>query len=317
MGKKERLEHIEKYLGEVCYENIEPMYFNAFFEKDNVERLKSVVGKVHIVTISSFRTGVEKGFAGYAKAQEYLGSEIPLTGEKEFLEKYVNDVGENYTRAQNMSRHKLLGNMVRSWKKVSFKAMTGGFKEETSSKIEQERSFLLISRPDVSFEEFKKVMIGLGVIFGQDSILLKEAGKEFNLVTTNYSGVVSEKGKEVDNGKYKFFISRDSIGENEANPKFKNTLTKILDTIENTAYAYSIFDKLGKRLDNPDAESIGDDGKVKNRVWSADVDFEESVEPYPVGHWKFYVANGKTFDSLSEKYSHQSVERFINFSKIW
>lgn len=316
--KNAKLEKIGSFL-----ENLEPegkLYFNTFFEKDQVARLQSIIGRVHIGMISAFRTSVETGFAGYEVAKRFMGSEITLGNEKEFLDNYVVNEGEAYSRKLNMARNDLLGGMIRSWKKVSFKAVTGGYKEYKNQKIEQERSFLLISRPDVSFEEFRNVLVGLGVLFGQDSVFIKEAGEVSNLVTTNYSSVLTEDGTEVDNGKYKIHISSDVIGKNVADPKFKKTLSKILSSIKDTEYAYSIFDKYGKRLDAPDRNSkeiVNGETKVKNRVFTGDVDFESVETKYDFDHWNLYVESGKPFGTLSEKYVCQSVTSFIDFRKVW
>ena len=100
--KNTKLEKINSFL-----ENLEPegkLYFNAFFEKDQVARIQSIVGKVHIGMISAFRTSVESGFAGYEVAKKFFGSEISIGDEKEFLDKYVVNEGETYSRKLNMAR---------------------------------------------------------------------------------------------------------------------------------------------------------------------------------------------------------------------
>lgn len=312
----EKFKRIDEFVSNI--EPIEKLYFNDFFEKDQVKRLQSIVSKVHIGIISPFRTSVESGFAGFDVVKEYLGSEIPVTNEQKFLDEYMVNVGEKYSRKLNLARFELLGNFIRSWKKVSFKAITGGFKEEVGQKIEQERSYLLISRPDVSFDEFRNVVIGLGVLFGQDSVFLKEANKESKLIITNHSSVISESGIEVDNGKYVYHITGSKIGQQDSGVKFDNKLNKILSRISDTSYAYSIFDKYGMRLDTPDRASIGDDGVPKNRVFTANtIESVHNDSRYDIGVWHFYVEKGEPFPTINEKYVYQKVSSFINFSKVW
>lgn len=313
--KNAKIEKIGEFLEHL--QPTEKLYFNTFFEKDEVARLQSIIGKVHIGMISAFRTSVESGFAGYEVAKKFFGSEITLGNEQEFLDKYVVDEGKPYTRKLNMARNDLLGGMIRSWKKVSFKAITGGYKEHSSQIIEQERSYLIISRPNVPFEEFRNVIVGLGVLFGQDSVFIKEAGEVSNLVVTNYSSVLTDSGTEIDNGKYKINITSDVIGKNVPDPKFKNTLSKILSSIKDTEYAYSIFDKYGKRLDVPDRASKDGEGKVKPKVFTGDVDFESVEVKYDLDHWNLYVESGKPFSTLAEKYTCQSVTNYIDFRNVW
>ena len=120
--------------------------------------------------------------------------------------------------------------------------------------------------------------------------------------------------------KYKIHISSDVIGKNVADPKFKKTLSKILSSIKDTEYAYSIFDKYGKRLDAPDRNSkevVNGETKVKNRVFTGDVDFESVETKYDFDHWNLYVESGKPFGTISEKYVCQSVTKFIDFRKVW
>ena len=284
-------------------------------EKDEVSRLKNIVGKVHIGMLSAFKITGENGFAGIDEARKWFGSGVSFQNDDKFLRDYVLNEGQQYNRKLNFSRSELLGNMLRSWKKVSFKSITGGYKEKEGDDVEQERSFVVISRPDVDWNEFKNVIIGLGVLFGQHSVSLKEAGKDSSLYFTNYSGVLSDKGTEIDNGKYKFYVTNPSIiGTKFTGVNFKDTFKAIDSAIKDTKYAYSIFDKYGKRLDMPDAHSkVGSNTKV----YTADVAEESHDQRYSVNHWVLCLEEGEKFGGQIEQYSYQIANKFIDFSKLW
>ena len=287
----------------------------SIVEKDEVSRLKNIVGKVHIGMLSAFKITGENGFAGIDEARKWFGSGVSFQNDDKFLRDYVLNEGQQYNRKLNFSRSELLGNMLRSWKKVSFKSITGGYKEKEGDDVEQERSFVVISRPDVDWNEFKNVIIGLGVLFGQHSVSLKEAGKDSSLYFTNYSGVLSDKGTEIDNGKYKFYVTNPSIiGTKFTGVNFKDTFKAIDSAIKDTKYAYSIFDKYGKRLDMPDAHSkVGSNTKV----YTADVAEESHDQRYSVNHWVLCLEEGEKFGGQIEQYSYQIANKFIDFSKLW
>lgn len=289
-------------------------------EKDDVKRLQTISdsGKVHIGAISAFRTSVERGFAGIDKAKEFFGSSISFSNEKDFLDKFVVPLGEKYSRKLNFQRNNLLGNMLRSWKKVSFRVVTGGYKETASDSVDQERSFLVVSRPGVNWNEFKNVLIGLGVLFGQDSVFLKEAGKPSVLVHTNYSEVEidSDDGTLVDNGKYQLHVSDIGfIGTDSPFPKFTEFFNRVDTAIKDTVSAYSIFDKYGKRLDMPDRTSkIGG----KSKVFTGDVSESElSDQSYGIGHWNMFVQIGGKFQTIFERYRYEDALHYINFCETW
>ena len=58
-------------------------------EKDEVSRLKNIVGKVHIGMISAFKTTGETGFAGIDEAKKWFGSEVSFQNDDNFLRDYV------------------------------------------------------------------------------------------------------------------------------------------------------------------------------------------------------------------------------------
>ena len=307
VGMNEKIKSLDSFFDrDVC---------GTIVEKDEVSRLKNIVGKVHIGMISAFKTTGEYGFAGIDEARKWFGSGISFQNDDKFLRDYVLEEGQKYSRKQNFSRSELLGNMLRSWKKVSFKSVTGGYKEKEEDAVDQERSFVVISRPDVEWEEFKNIVIGMGVLFGQHSVFLKEAGKESSLYFTNYSEVLSEEGSEIDNGKYKFKVTNASIiGTKFTGVNFKNTFSAIDNAIKDTKYAYSIFDKYGKRLDVPDAHSkVGSNTKV----YTADVAEESHDQRYSVNHWVICLEEGEKFGGQIEQYSYQFANKFIDFSKLW
>lgn len=303
------------------YEKLNSVFSGEYVgEKDDVKRLQTVSdsGKVHIGAISAFRTSIERGFAGIKKAKEFFGSDISFTNESDFLDKYVMPLGEKYSRKLNFERNNMLGNMLRSWKKVSFRAVTGEYKETASDSVDQERSFLVISRPGVKWDEFRDVLIGLGVLFGQDSVFLKEAGKSSVLVHTNYSEVEvdSDGGTLVDNGKYELYVSDVGfIGTDSPFPKFTEFFNRVDSAIKDTVSAYSIFDKYGKRLDMPDRASKMSD---KTKVFTGDVSETENFDTaYCVGHWNMFVESGGKFQTIFERYRYEEALKYINFCETW